>query len=409
VLCRWSLPLCVERCVSVVKPQCSVRLMSQKLLSTLLPWRSCSSSEEQRESRRIRVFRRVFRYGLDTMATMTPTTARERRSSSMLSGVQLLETKSTLGALEGAPAAGSTGKEQRSTPRRPDHGRPRAIRGGRRSGASGTAEYAAGSSGSIGSLEGSAADRAAAEHPSWDASAGQRGRGRGSYDGSCEPAYPAAGYANGAGTQGTGNEIRQGTRQAGQQLAAGRPQAAPRRVVDSCSSLSPRATALFAHGPTGTPTGTMSLRTRQLTRYSNLLLLATCIVIQQHARYSYTHMQHGPGACQLTWYPCSGWRDKKVSSTGAAMHADDRMFTPAACLFTAVRVTETIAEWPRGEICHKCKIKSKSDRKTFRNWRPAKKVVTSSRDRARHWHTRNWLALCHRLAWMLESSGGTYA
>ena len=245
------------------------------------------------------------------------------------------------------------------------------------------------------------------------------------YVGSSESAYSTTEYENGAGViagSGAAQGSLEGTaaqgsmegtaQQAAQQLAVGQQQVALCRVVDSGSSLSPRATALFAHGPTGTPTGTMSLRTGpwgQLTRYSNLLLLAACIVIQEYAMDPYIHMQHDPGACQRTWNPCSRWRGKKVSSTGAAIRTDDRMITHTACWFTHVHVTETTTVRPRVKICHNCENKSESDRKTLKHWRPAKKVITSGRDRDRHWHSRNWLAICHRLAWMLESSRGKYA
>jgi len=114
---------------------------------------------------------------------------------------------------------------------------------------------------------------------------------------------------------------------------------------------------------------------------------------------------------QPPWPKCAGEREEagfKIKPGGDTAAARP-LFTPAACRFTPVHVTETSAAWPRGKICHECKIESESGRKPLRNWRPAKKVNTLRRDRVRHWHTRNWLALCHRLAWMLESSGGRHA
>ena len=60
-------------------------------------------------------------------------------------------------------------------------------------------------------------------------------------------------------------------------------------------------------------------------------------------------------------------------------------------------------------LYHDLQSESESGLKPVRRWRSAKKVMNLSRHRGRRWHSRNWLAICHRLAWMLESSGGRYA
>jgi hypothetical protein len=350
------------------------------------------------------------------MATMTPTTARERRVSSNHSGMQLRETGSSQGALEGAPAPGRWGGQQEATIRRQHLGRQRAASGEQRGVASSTAGCAARISGSIGAVEASVQWKYPSA-PSCSAERGADGCRHGRWSKGCggsNLAYLAVSYAYGADATGAGSQgsVEGTAQQATLQLAAGQPweQVASCRVVDS--SLDPRATALCEHGPTGA----ISLRTQkrpwvQLSEYNT----QPCLL----AAYRQVHEVGTRPHCYLALSPhrpahlceCTGRRNKEdiINGPGLESEAGRGPFTPTACLLTPVHVTEIIAVWPRGEICQDIKMHIESDQKTHRNWRAAKKVITLRRDRVRHWHSRNWLALHHRLAWMLESSGGTYA